>query len=62
MKTITLNVELNDEQAYQFAQFLKRVSWHDYRELSTSDAEAKTMVEAGELVRTALAEAGYAPR
>ena len=62
MKTITLNVELNDEQALQFAQFLKRVSWHDYRELSTNDDEARTMVEAGELVRKALAEAGYAPR
>lgn len=61
-KTITLTVEMNDEQAWQFAQFLKRISWHDYRELSTSDDEARTMIEAGELVRKALAEAGFAPR
>lgn len=53
---------MNDEQAWQFAQFLKRVSWHDYRELSTCDEEARDMVEAGELVRKALAEAGFAPR
>ena len=61
-KTITLTVEMNDEQALQFAQFLKRVSFNDYRELSTSNEEAHTMIEAGELVRKALAEAGYAPR
>lgn len=61
-KTITLTVEMNDEQALQFAQFLKRVSFNDYRELSTSKEEAYVMVEAGELVRKALAEAGYAPR
>ena len=61
-QTVTLTVEMNDDQAFQFAQFLKRVSWHDYRELSTCDEEARTMVEAGELVRKAMAEAGYAPR
>ncbi len=61
-KTVTLTVEMTDEQAWQFAQFLKRVSYNDYRELSTSDDEARTMVEAGELVRKELAEAGYAPR
>lgn len=61
-KTVTLTVDMNEEQAWQFAQFLKRVSYNDYRELSTSDDEARTMVEAGELVRSALAEAGYAPR
>ena len=61
-KTITLTVDMNEEQAWQFAQFLKRVGFYDYRELSTSDDEARTMIEAGELVRKALAEAGYAPR
>ncbi len=62
MKTVTLTVDLNDEQAWEFAQFLKRVTYYTYRELSTTDDEARTMVEAGELVRRALAEAGYAPR
>ena len=61
-KTITLTVDMNEEQAWQFAQFLKRVGFYDYRELSTSDDEARIMIEAGELVRKALAEAGYAPR
>lgn len=61
-KMITLTVELDDEQAWQFAQFLKRVGYDDYRQLSTDDSEARTMVEAGELIRKALAEAGYKPR
>lgn len=61
-KTIQLSAELTDEQAWQFAQFLKRVSYHDYRELATDDYEARTMVEAGEILRRALAEVGYAPR
>jgi hypothetical protein len=61
-KTVTLTVEMNDEQAWQFAQFLKRVGFSDYRKLSASEDEARTMIEAGELVRKALEEAGYAPR
>jgi len=62
MKTVTLTVDLNDEQAWEFAQFLKRVTYYHYRDLSTTDDEARTMVEAGELVRKALADAGFAPR
>lgn len=61
-KTIQLSAELTEEQAWQFAQFLKRVSYNDYRELATDDFEARTMVEAGEILRRALAEVGYAPR
>lgn len=61
-KTVTLTLEFEEEQAWQFAQFFKRVGYSHYRELSSSDEEARTMVEAGERVRRALAEAGYAPR
>ncbi|MGH8302035.1 MAG: DUF7706 family protein, partial [Steroidobacteraceae bacterium] len=43
-------------------QFLKRVCYSDYRAHATSEAEAYRMVEAGERIREALAEAGYAPR
>jgi hypothetical protein len=62
MKTIEIDVMLTDEQAWQFAQFLKRVCYSDYRAHATSEAEAYRMVEAGERIRAALAEAGYAPR
>ncbi len=62
MKTIEITVTLTDEQAWEFAQFLKRVCFSDYRDHATSDEEAYHMVNAGERIRRVLAEAGYAPR
>jgi hypothetical protein len=62
MKTVTIQVTLTDEQAWEYAQFLKRVSFSEYRTNATSDEEAYHMRDAGELVRRALAELGYAPR
>ena len=62
MKEIEIQVALTDEQAWEFAQFLKRVCFSDYRSHATSDAEAYQMVNAGERIRHALAERGYAPR
>jgi hypothetical protein len=62
MNTVEIEVTLTDAQAWEFAQFLKRVCFSDYRAHATSDEEAYQMVNAGERIRTALAEAGYAPR
>jgi hypothetical protein len=62
MKTIEIHVTLTDAQAWEFAQFLKRVCFSDYRSCATSDAEACHMRDAGEHIRRALAEQGYAPR
>ena len=62
MKTIEITVTLTDEQAWEFAQFLKRVCFSDYRDHATSDEEAYQMVNAGERIREALAEKGYTPR
>lgn len=59
---ITVEVEMTEEQAAAFAQFLKRVGVSDYRNLSVDDDEAYTMQEAGEKIRRALGEAGYTPR
>lgn len=53
---------LTGEQAWQFAQFLKRASLSDYRRLAASDSEAQDMQEAGEKIRAALSEVGYSPR
>jgi hypothetical protein len=61
-KTITINVELNEWQALVFAQFLKRVGFNDYRSNAADDDEAYTMIDAGEKIRDALAEQGFAPR
>lgn len=53
---------LTDAQAWAFAQFLKRVGLDDYKGLSVDVDDAYTMLDAGEKIRTALADAGYAPR
>jgi hypothetical protein len=62
MKTVEITVTLTDAQAWEFAQFLKRVCFSEYRHNATSDEEAYHMRDAGGLIRQALAEAGYAPR
>ena len=59
---IQITVVLTETEAWEFAQFLKRVCFSDYRGHATSDDEAYHMVDAGEHIRRALAEQGYAPR
>jgi hypothetical protein len=60
--TVEITVTLTDAQAWQFAQFLKRACFSDYRSHATSEAEAYQMIHAGECIRRALASQGYAPR
>ena len=62
MKTVEINVTLTDVQAWEFAQFLKRACFSDYRSHATCDEEAYQIINAGEHIRRALAEQGYAPR
>jgi hypothetical protein len=62
MDSIQITVILTDTQAWQFAQFLKRACFSDYRDHATSEAEAYHMIDAGEQIRRALADQGYAPR
>jgi hypothetical protein len=62
MQSIEITVTFTAGQAWQFAQFLKRVSFREYRNNATCDDEAYLMRDAGELIRCALAEQGYAPR
>lgn len=62
MKTVEITVTLTDAQAWEFAQFLKRVSFREYRDNATCDEDAYLMRDAGEIIRSALAEQGYAPR
>jgi hypothetical protein len=59
---MVLQVELPDDQAWAFAEFLKRAGYSDYRALAASEQEAYDMRDAGEKVRAALAEQGIAPR
>jgi hypothetical protein len=62
MKTVEIQVTLTDAQAWEFAQFLKRVCFSEYRNNAASDEEAYLMRDAGEQIRGALAEKGYSPR
>jgi hypothetical protein len=59
---VEITVTLTDAQAWQFAQFLKRACFSDYRGHATSEAEAYQMINAGEHIRRALEAQGYAPR
>lgn len=51
---MTIEVELSDELARAFAEFLKRGGYSDYRQLAASEQEAYAMRDAG--------EKGIAPR
>lgn len=61
MKSVEITVAFTDAQAWELAQFLKRVSFREYRNNATCDDEAYLMRDAGEIIRSALAEKGYAP-
>jgi len=57
-----IDIELTDDEALAFAQFLKRVGIGNYKPLAESEEEAWKMMSAGELIRNALADAGVSPR
>ena len=59
---ISVTVELTDQEAWDLAQFFKRVGFTDYRSNAIDDAEAFRTLAADEKVRKSLAECGYNPR
>jgi hypothetical protein len=59
---ISISVELTDIEAWNLAQFLKRVSFSDFRKNAQDEDEAYIMQQAAARLRTALAQAGYEPR
>lgn len=61
---VRVTVDLTKREAWEFAQFLKRVGFSDYRALCepyNTDAPY-LMIDAGEKIRAALARQGFAPR
>lgn len=62
LKPVRIVIELSDAQAWAFAQLLKRSTLDDYRSHAVNQDEAYVMSAAGEAIRQALAEVGYAPR
>ncbi|HEU0204304.1 MAG TPA: hypothetical protein VFR86_28160 [Burkholderiaceae bacterium] len=61
-RLLVLDVPLAPAEAWAFAQFLKRVGFDDYRALAMDRDETEQMRDAGEKLRAALAQQGYAPR
>jgi len=59
---ITFTIKMKAIEAEAFAQFLKRAGYSDYRQLAADGEDAGCMLLAGEKIREALAETGYAPR
>ena len=59
---LTLNVFVDRDDLYEFAQFLKRSLFDDYRSRARNDDEARQMIAAVEALRRALAEIGIDPR
>lgn len=59
---IKITVELDDQEARAYAQFLKRVLLDDYKRRAKDEEEAYQMQDAGLKLQQALREAGYAPR
>jgi hypothetical protein len=59
---VCIQVEMTEQEAKDYAQFLKRVRFDQYRENAQTDTEAYGMQSAGDRVRLALADAGFSPR
>ena len=61
---VCVPVELTVREAWEFAQFLKRVGYGNYKALCEpyNDDGPHHMITAGEKIRTALAAQGYSPR
>lgn len=59
---VTLSVSLTEVEALALAQLVKRIGWHEWRNNSIDEDEAREMRDACECVRVGLAEAGFAPR
>jgi len=59
---VRLEVELTDDQAWNLAQFVKRVGFADVRTNAVDQDEAYAMLEAIDVLAKALRAAGYAPR
>ena len=61
-RTPVITVILSTQQAWAYAQFLKRVGLDDYKALAVDLEQAYLMLDAGEAIRYELRQAGYAPR
>lgn len=59
---VIVTIELFPQEAWDYAQFLKRVGFADYMANASDKEEAYRMLAVGEKIRDALAAAGFKPR
>ncbi|MDP1573293.1 MAG: hypothetical protein Q8M09_08495 [Pseudomonadota bacterium] len=62
MANVDVTVQLSETEAWDLAQFLKRVGFDQFYVNTQDTDEAYRMMFAAEKVRKALAEVGFAPR
>ena len=57
-----ITLEMTEQDAEAFSQFLKRIGLSDYQAKAQTTDEAYQMQDAGEKIRKTLAEYGFSPR
>jgi hypothetical protein len=62
MTKINLSVELTEQEAWDYAQFLKRVGFSEFRTNAQDDDEAYRMFAVSEKIRRAINDLGINPR
>lgn len=55
-------ISLSPDQAWDLAQFVKRLTWNDIQRCAVDKAETNRMRDAIEILQQALADAGISPR
>jgi len=61
-KKITITATMTEQQAYAFAQFLKRRQFDDFRRRAFDEDDALNMDIAADRIQEGLAVAGFSPR
>lgn len=62
VEKVRIEAELDVDQAWAFAEFLKRVLPEDFEKRAADRQEAGLMWDAGLCIQQALAEKGFSPR
>jgi hypothetical protein len=59
---IIVTIEFTDQEAWDLAQFLKRIGYSEFRSNAVDDDEAYRMQKVTSKLRLAINELGYNPR
>jgi dissimilatory sulfite reductase (desulfoviridin) alpha/beta subunit len=61
-KTITIPLEITEDQADDLALFVKRIGWTEFRQNAQDENQAYAIRDAAHALQKALAAAGFSPR